>query len=330
MKNEPLHALIHSLSRAECRYFRKVANQFHKGKQNKYLLLFDLLLQQPTYSESQLRVQLGDEKMSRQLNVAKHYLNGMILQNLRNFHLQKSKSQQLRVMLVDLELLYPRKLYKNCRRLIKKGRAGARALGDTELELGFLRWQRRLDRQSQSLEPEQNRDELEMHETLRQETCLIQLYDELFAISRISEQQKEGEIDFIQFELRLEEFGSRVNSFEGNLALQSAWAILRRLQEELQLSFEHLTKVLETWHRFPLRIQAHPNRYLNALSNAFQLSYKVGNENSFRKMVSNILSVENQAFPDNLQEWLTIRLLHMEMLYDSQQFFLSKGESSYW
>lgn len=141
-KKGALFKLIHSLSKAEKRYFKLFAKQ--SGDQKNYLELFDAIDRQESYDEAAIREQFKDRSFTKQLHVTKIYLTKLILKSLRNFYHNWSAEAELKDLLRDIELLFSKELFDACNYAIIKAEKLARDFEKFTVLLEILGWKRRL------------------------------------------------------------------------------------------------------------------------------------------------------------------------------------------
>lgn len=115
-----LHQLIHSLSTSEKGYIKKYCSK--NGTNMAYLDLFDAIDQQEVYNEKDLKVKFKKEKFVKQFSVAKNYLTRTILKSLRVYHAESTNNIRIHENLLDIELLYNKRLVGLCEKMIKKTR----------------------------------------------------------------------------------------------------------------------------------------------------------------------------------------------------------------
>lgn len=113
-----LFDLIKSLTQTEKRYFKISASVHFKGDDNKYLLLFDTIDEQESYDEKNIRLKFKGERFLNQLHVAKNYLYNTILKTLRSYTSEKNKIVELQALIRNIEILYDKSLFAQCRKLI--------------------------------------------------------------------------------------------------------------------------------------------------------------------------------------------------------------------
>ena len=146
---DDLFQLIKSLDQSEKRYFKIFATMHIKGsEENKYIMLFDAIDKQSEYDEAEIRKKFKNEKFLNQLHVAKNYLYNNILKSLRLFHSERSKLNELMDILRDVQILYEKSLYKQCRKLLDKAKKIAYTYEKHSHILAVLDWEKTLARTS--------------------------------------------------------------------------------------------------------------------------------------------------------------------------------------
>lgn len=146
---DDLFQLIKSLDQSEKRYFKIFATMHIKNSEdNKYIMLFDAIDKQSEYDEAEIRKKFRNEKFLNQLHVAKNYLYNNILKSLRLFHSERSKLNELMDILRDVQILYEKSLYKQCRKLLDKAKKIAYTYEKHSHILAVLDWEKTLARTS--------------------------------------------------------------------------------------------------------------------------------------------------------------------------------------
>lgn len=144
---DDLFQLIKSLDPSEKRYFKVFATMHIKGSDNnKYVKLFDAIESQSEYNETEIRKEFQNEKFLNQLHVAKNYLYNTILKSLRLYHSEKSKLNELIDILRDVQILYEKSLFKQCRKLLDKAKKIAYTYERHAQILAVLDWEKILAR----------------------------------------------------------------------------------------------------------------------------------------------------------------------------------------
>jgi tetratricopeptide (TPR) repeat protein len=115
-----LHHLIKSMSISEKGYFKKYYAKY--GGSQSYLDFFDAVDDMEDYDEEKIREIFVKEGFVNQLSVAKNYLIKNILKSLRAYHSESSKYMELNELMIDIEIMYQKRLSGICDKLIKKAR----------------------------------------------------------------------------------------------------------------------------------------------------------------------------------------------------------------
>jgi|GEM_PF-1504538 len=183
-----LFELIHSLSGAEKRYFKITSGRHVIGESNRYVKLFDLLLNQREYDETAVKQRLPG-KTSTSFSSEKHYLYQAVLRSLCEFHSGRSALYRLHEQLNAIEILYDRGLSAQCARLVQKAKRDAYAFEKFHELLALMRWDTLLAirKGSQDALAEMLDEMSRIYEIMRAQTSLMRL---AFEIKRIVDSGK--------------------------------------------------------------------------------------------------------------------------------------------
>src|SRR5688500_4966975 len=114
---EPLHALIHSLTKTEKRYFTLTA-EMQKG-QKEYLQLFKVLESSKIFNDSLVKL-LKDKYPNSSIEPARKHLYSVIMKSLRHFENEKDIEIKLINLLQDARLLHNKGLVEASFELLQK------------------------------------------------------------------------------------------------------------------------------------------------------------------------------------------------------------------
>lgn len=103
-RNEDIHLLIGSLSKAEKKFF-KLFSAYQSGEKN-YIRLFDAIDAQKNYNEEKIKQKFEGETFITHLPSEKIYLQKMLLKALRSFHSESTAEMRAQSMNTDAEILY--------------------------------------------------------------------------------------------------------------------------------------------------------------------------------------------------------------------------------
>lgn len=121
-KNQKLYLfqLIKALSVSEKGYVKKYCAK--NGASPVYLKLLDAIDNQEVYDENKLKQKFKKEKFVKQFSVAKNYLTKSIMRSLRAYHSDSSNNIQVHELLLEIEILYNKRLLGLCEKMLKKAK----------------------------------------------------------------------------------------------------------------------------------------------------------------------------------------------------------------
>ena len=112
---QSLFDLIKSLSGSEKRYLQ-LSTEFKED--SNYSRLFDCYERMRTCNEAVIQKEFKGETVLNQIHVAENYLYKAILKCLRNFYSDSSIEFEIKNQLNDVEILYRKGLYQQCRSIL--------------------------------------------------------------------------------------------------------------------------------------------------------------------------------------------------------------------
>jgi len=143
-KKDKLHELIRSMSMAEKRRFTIDASQHTSGKERKYILLFDVMVEMKDYhTEALVEVLKSHGYATQHLASDKNYLYNLIIKSLSSFYSGKNTSLNIKEKLHQVEILFERGLYEQCISILKKTESQARKYDLYALLIEIATWKGR-------------------------------------------------------------------------------------------------------------------------------------------------------------------------------------------
>jgi len=118
--SDDLFQLIKSMSKSEKGYFKKFASKHTIGEKNIYVKLFDAIEKMEAYDESVIKKRFSGEKFAEKLYSTKNYLFNLILKALSSYHAEKFVVSRLNMMMIELNVLFEKGLYKQFKTLLNK------------------------------------------------------------------------------------------------------------------------------------------------------------------------------------------------------------------
>jgi len=118
--SDDLFQLINSMSKSEKGYFKKFASKHTIGEKNIYVKLFDAIEGLSEYDEVEIKKKFKGEKFAGNLYSTKNYLFNLILKALSSYHAEKFAVSKLNMIMIELNVLFEKGLYKQFRTLLNK------------------------------------------------------------------------------------------------------------------------------------------------------------------------------------------------------------------
>lgn len=153
--SKKLYRLIKSLTPNEKGYFRKFSTMHVVGDENIYMKLFDALNEMDVYDKLLLPKLFRKKRMENQLPAYTNYLFTNILDALKVYHARKTFEAEIRHLLLDVELLFAKRLYPEARKILTKARDKANRSENLFLLVEVINWEEKIaknDPDSQLLE----------------------------------------------------------------------------------------------------------------------------------------------------------------------------------
>ncbi len=292
-KGISLYNLVRGLSKSEKRYIRLFA-EFSSGKKSsRPLELLDILVEMPDYSPEALDARIKGTSLEKHLPSLQNRLLELILKALRNMNTKGGTHWELTRLLLDLDLLFERKMYGECRRRLKKGMQRAEKTRNDLAALQLKEWEWKLDlAQGNAI------DQVEEREMEQRLENFIRSYQASFFLAHsrsVLRRQQRGKSTLLQ----KPDWFSEANSLPQPDHF-SAWSDSERahanwdyLQGNPHEAFRRLKAVLGAWKDRPHEIEEAPATFLNILNNTMNTALYAGIHDEF--LVS--ILTEIRAFP---------------------------------
>lgn len=130
------------MSKSEKRFF-KMFSAIQSGEKN-YLKIFDYIEKQYDYNEEELKEHFKHETFIRHLPSEKNHLYKTILKSMRSYFAEQSVSSILKQEIRNIEILYNKALYKECRKFLKRAKSIAKDYEKFYYWYELIAWERRL------------------------------------------------------------------------------------------------------------------------------------------------------------------------------------------
>lgn len=330
---DPVHQLIHSLSRSEKRYFKIYSNRHVIGEENNYVKLFDLLDEMEGFDGDVLKAKLDAAAIKGNISSQKAYLYKLILKAMRAFHAESNGIFAAKELLLDAEFLFQKGQYLGSKSLLKK------AQSDPSMQSSPLVQLEVLEKESDLL-------------MLLEKDGLPELLAEIQAtrnlwLERLLVEEKITEAYWAAFALH-RKFGSLAQEPQQSMA-KPYWTILESVASDADLTplariryrylqwlkaqsignpDETLTAsqhLLATWEAEPILRKEYPTRYRMALANHLATLFRVERFTDFPLILAKLKATPSTNLDDEGEVFQNVALY--ELLFYLNSANLAKAET---
>jgi hypothetical protein len=308
---DDLFLLISSMSKSEKGYFKKFASKHTIGEKNIYVKLFDEIEKMDEYDEAGLKNKFRGEKFAKNLYSTKNYLFNLILKALSSYHSEKYAVSRLNNMLIELNVLFEKGLYKQFKTLLNKAIEIAKK--NDKLYYLALLYSRKLnalatDYYSGAEEEEYEKtkkatvDNLKMIR-LREEFHF--LYNDLFLlIKKMGSVRKKEDLEklnkFVDNPLLKDE--KFAGSFDTKFKFYSIWGHYYRVINDDANWYKYRRALLDLMESDRVYIKENPRSYVLALNNYLNACVYTGKYSSFKNNLEKLKGFAKQF--ENKKEYI--------------------------
>lgn len=139
-----VHRLIHAMSPAEKRWFKRHLARNGQASACNQARLFDAIAAMPEYNEQALLRRFKDATFIRHFAITKRRLYEAVLGSLQALNPQATVDGRLRALLHQVEILHGRALYVDAQRILNSAAKVADAHEHRSARVAMRAWQRRL------------------------------------------------------------------------------------------------------------------------------------------------------------------------------------------
>ena len=332
-----VHALIHSLTKQEKRYFKLYNSKQGADEGNHYNEVFDAILAQENYDEPALIEEFKKEAFTKRFAVFKGRLYDAVLRSLHAYHASSSVDAELKKMLHCAEILFQKTLYKQCTRMLNQAKKLAIKHDKFTTLLEIYMWEKKtIEKDNYSWQGEKEVEEILAKD--KELLALIENYCEFWNIkSRFflplykggkarNEEERDNFNRIITHPLLQDE--SNALSAEAKYLYHHIYSAHFFSICDYEKSYEHLIANAKTIETFPELFDEEPNTYFSILTNAIyignQLQRYEESEVNLKKLIK--YSEKLKANPNqDLQLKLFSSVLSLELTIYVQTAQYEKG-----
>ncbi len=142
--SKKLFQLVKSMSAREKGYFKTISFKHTLNKQNIYMNLFDVIDGMDVYEPSHLQSVFKKKKAIKEVAAYTNYLFVNILDALKTYHTRKTVDSTIRELLLDVEILYEKKLFVEAGKLLAKAKKKASTHEKFSLLIEAINWEEKI------------------------------------------------------------------------------------------------------------------------------------------------------------------------------------------
>ncbi|MBI3510274.1 MAG: hypothetical protein HY064_06395 [Bacteroidetes bacterium] len=294
-----LFSFIHSLSKSEKRYFRLQASVHSSKKNNKFLLLFDAMEQQPLHDKEKIRSALRHH--IRHFSFTQHHLFEQLSKSLSNFYAASSIDIQLRNSLNSVEPLFRKYHYAHCHEILRRTKKTAQRYERFGILLEIIQWELKL------METEGFRDitEERLQELFREEKNISKMFRLEMDCRRIGDEFQRTY--FSQMVVRTKKHEKIYRSMlhthllrNKNLSV-SARIYLGRSVASIHCLLGNIKEALDHTHHVIALLESQPHRlaerfsdYISFLSNAAEFAIIAKKFSAAKKSLQKLVAIRHR------------------------------------
>lgn len=329
---DELVRLITSLSKSEKRYFKIFTSL--QGSDKDYLKLFEVVEKQGEYDEEKIKKALKGEDFLKRLPAVKNYLYGQILKSLRINYIGTTVDSELKEMIEEIIILYEKRLFKQCIKIIDKAKELADANEQTLqlIELNLLEEKvlievLNIDKFEKTLNDSIDREK-ELLEKLRITAEYRNLYNRIVVINKkIKEARTEEEL--VQFKEIIEH--PLLRSYESATSFDA-----KNYYYLIHLNYNHANgdneacldiaqQQLALLESYPQKIAEKPKMYIAALNNVLLSQIHLHKYDDFDKTLEKLRNVPVKSAGIEANRFVSSYMFEMVMYLDTGEFGKSAG-----
>jgi len=297
-----LFLLIKSLSKQEKRYFKIFSNR-HSSENNNYYRLYQIISQQDEYDEEKVIENLKDRPFANRLSIAKTRLYEQLLKSLNAFHSSKTVDSELFFILMSIEVLYHKALYKAAWKKLQRGFKLAQRNEKHELMLQFYKWKHKLlEKENYESVNSKNIDNLwnaenNVVDQIKTYHKLWFIKSKIFKVLFYNGSNSRKDIAKIHLFLKknIDSIDNNNLSIGSRFLLHHIYSAFYYSTKSLDKSYSHLKENLELMEKFPQMFVDNPFSQISVLSNMAFIAFKLRKHQEINPLLLKLRNLKDLA-----------------------------------
>ncbi|MBI3510167.1 MAG: hypothetical protein HY064_05850 [Bacteroidetes bacterium] len=270
-----LHELVRSLNVSERKKFHAFVSGHERAGGKIYVQLFNALLSQKIYDEKKIRKKFPQLTSARFANLKK-YLHDLVIESLRVAHAYSGEEMRMRNILSEIEVLYEKRLMKQCLKLIRKTKRKAKELQRHVLLYELISWEERVLNETLNIPREENEVEelLEEGERVlktvrtinRYRTLLHRIHRLFVSKGMLSKEEDIRSLEKIIEPLRKGEI-AKPDAYQEYYFYHNLMGMYHMMKSDWNSTFSERRALILHIEKNPVQIALAPQLYASALAN---------------------------------------------------------------
>ena len=327
-KSDALFLLIKSLKKSEKRYFKVSVNAESDSASRKYVRLFELIDAQTHFNEDDI-LRKDSSLNPTQLSNLKSHLYKKILQCIRQYNQGSVIDIQIREMIDYAQILFNRSLYDQCASVLKKAKKQAQKIGNLELQLEILKWEKNVLNQTvgPGNQVRVNKIIEEVQDT-NNRINNINIFTNLAAklnasYMKIGFIRNESDYDRItgMFKASLPVYEEQKLSLDEKLNLYNLYVGYYFFIQDFENGYKYARKWVNLFEQYKQIKVSKLESYIRAINNLLIAQYKLYKYYEFVQTSRQLREIRH--FPRNvMNENIQLRLLKYTYVHEFNRFFM--------
>ncbi|HEY0029389.1 MAG TPA: hypothetical protein VGC65_01425 [Bacteroidia bacterium] len=316
-----------SLTNSEKRYF-KLFSDMQSGEKG-YIKLFDAVRKLEDYDEEKIRQMLAGEDFLKRLPAVKSYLYSQLLKSLRVLYSGNTVGSQLKEMMEDVAILYEKRLYKQCAKILNRARELAKTNEMLSAHLEINAWQEKvltellpIDRFEKMLD-ETAAEELSTAEAQKNAIQYRHLYNKIKLINRKIKEARNPE-EMLQFQAILNDpllsSIDKALSFEAKQYFYHIHLIFNHAKGDNMACYRIADAQMQLIEAFPGKINETPKIYVTALNNVLMCQVLLHNYDNFDSTLHKLRTFPAKSMDMEVHRFVNSSIFEMVMCLDRGEF----------
>ncbi|MFL5764984.1 MAG: hypothetical protein ACJ77K_13655 [Bacteroidia bacterium] len=300
-----------------------------QGGEKSYLKLFEAIEKMGEYDEAKVKKMFAGEDFTRRLPSVKSYLYAQILRSLRLSYAGSTTHSRLREMMEDLSIIYEKRLYKQCAKLLAKAKELARANEDVLFQMEISAWEQKIqmevldiDKFEKTLETSLA-DELKLIALQENISQYRNLYNRIVLLNKtIKEARNDEELKPFQeiIDHPLMRSVASAKSFDAKYCFYQTHLIYNHAKGDSRACWGIARQQMALLEQFPYRIEETPKVYVTTLNNILLGHIHVHNYDGFDKTLIKLRAFPLKSFNIEVNRFVNSYIFEMVMYLDTGEF----------